>query len=266
MGCSANYYPCRSVAICILAALLLTACVTPVRLAGSPYTHLMYHHPAQRPGEPLTLVYIEGDGKPWVAGGTQTASDPTPIHTLAFNLFKHTTQSAWYVTRPCYNRVNDPHCKPLVWTDARYSEAVVASMTAAINSFAATQPTQRIVLIGYSGGGALATLLVARIPNLVGVITIAANLDTQAWTNMHGYEALTGSLNPADLPALDVPHVALVGDQDMNVPFVTIAHYLQQQPHTIVQHYHTYDHVCCWEKNWPALLEAALAQLQLSTH
>ena len=40
-------------------------------------------------------------------------------------------------------------------------------------------------------------LLAERLEMTQAVVTIAANLDTDAWTELHGFSALEGSLNPA---------------------------------------------------------------------
>ncbi len=246
---------------------VLAACSNPEILHSSHYVHLIYQHPAAdaHADSAYTLVFIEGDGVPWIEHGSKPATDPTPFHALAFNLYKSTRQAAWYLTRPCYNHVEDPACSTIVWTDARYSEAVVDSMVSVINAALKKYPAQHLILIGYSGGGTLALLMAPRIPQVIGVITIAGNLDINSWTNLHGYQPLTGSLNPATSTELQVPHVAMIGDRDINIPFSSLAYFLQSHPHTLLEHFPQYDHVCCWEKNWPALLNAALTEMNIQS-
>lgn len=201
---------------------------------------------------------------PWVDHGTRPAADPTPVHVLAYRLYKTTPYEAWYVTRPCYNHVRDAACNPLIWTHARYSEQVVDSMASVINSTMMSIPTaaqKKIYLVGYSGGGTIALLLTPRLPQLAGVVTIAGNLDINAWTTLHGYEALSSSLNPLDMKTIPVKHIALVGDKDTNIPFSILNQYLTLHPDTDVEHFTSFDHVCCWEKNWPALLNTTLANM-----
>lgn len=254
--------------------------VTAVEIKGTQFTHLIFSRAPTHESQ-VSLVFIEGDSA-WqndrpvyvydqdkhTAGITYTrkpVTDPTPQHALAFNLMLKTALPAWYITRPCYNGMHDASCNERVWTFERYSEAAVASMARALAQYAAMQPQRKLVLVGYSGGATLAVLLAARLPQVSGVITIAANLDTEAWANALHYEPLSGSLNPAiDLTTLHVPHITLVGDQDQQVPFSTVTRFLTAQPQTIVRHYANYDHVCCWEKNWPVLLEDALKQLGVS--
>jgi len=210
-------------------------------------------------------VYNQEQHTAGIAYSRTPATDPTPAHPLAFDLMLNTSQPAWYLTRPCYNGTRDAACDARIWTAERYSKAVVESMASALNSYAAMQPaTTKLILVGYSGGGTLATLLAGRVSNVVGVISIAANLDTQTWTDALHYEPLLGSLNPAtETVELATPHVTLVGDQDKQVPFATLTRFLQAHPQTKVLHYASYDHVCCWENNWPQLLKEAEQQLQL---
>jgi pimeloyl-ACP methyl ester carboxylesterase len=137
-------------------------------------------------------------------------------------------------------------------------------MASVINDQIESNSTKNIVLIGYSGGGALSILIAPKIKHLAGVITIAANLDTLAWTTLHGYEPLTDSLNPVDSEPLVVPHLAFIGDRDLNVPYSSIARFVETHPQTMIERVNNYDHICCWEKNWPALLDAALAKMQIT--
>jgi pimeloyl-ACP methyl ester carboxylesterase len=110
---------------------------------------------------------------------------------------------ALYLGRPCYHGLgDDSRCAAALWTDERYSEAVVASMAAALEASTTLRRFDRLALIGYSGGGVLAMLLAARVPRTAAVVTVAANLDVDAWTARHGYLRLTGSLNPAAEPPL----------------------------------------------------------------
>ena len=54
------------------------------------------------------------------------------------------------------------------------------------------------------------------------VITVGANLDTDAWTQHHGYLPLTGSLNPAASTAKHPwPEAHLYGGRDTIVPAST---------------------------------------------
>jgi len=138
--------------------------------------------------------------------------------------------------------------------DERYSGAVVTSMAAALREILAQGPYRRVAWFGHSGGGSLAVLLAARVPETAAVITAAANLDTDAWAESRGARRLIGSLNPARQPALSAGVVQrhYAGGRDEIVPpEVTRKGLGPGVPLTVVP---DYDHRCCWEKMWPGML------------
>jgi pimeloyl-ACP methyl ester carboxylesterase len=116
---------------------------------------------------------------------------------------------------------------------------------------------KELVLFGHSGGGVLAVLLASRLPQTRAVVTIGANLDIDAWTDMHGYSRLGESLNPAVEPVLDssIAQLHLIGGRDRNVPPRLLQPYLIRQPDAQVVVMPGYDHVCCWRDLWPKVLE-----------
>ena len=219
---------------------------------GVGFSHMVLESWASPPGTELH-VYIEGDGIPWV--GNRPAADPTPVNTLALRLAVVDGNDVAYVGRPCYfDRADSDGCHPRYWTSDRYGEEVLQSMAAAIARI--RQPRHMsIVLIGHSGGGVLAALLESRVDDVVGVISIGANLDTDAWTELHEYDPLTGSLNPiAQTKKENIPHLQLVGGRDTKVPLEISTHYSQLKSNVNLVVYRDFDHVCCWEKEWPAIL------------
>jgi pimeloyl-ACP methyl ester carboxylesterase len=129
-------------------------------------------------------------------------------------------------------------------------------MVSAANAFAANHSFRKLLLVGYSGGGTLVTLMAPHMPAVVGVVTIAANLDTDAWTRLHGYVLLTDSLNPSAEPPLPnhIREWHFVGGRDTNVPYAAAERYLERVPRDRVVTYPSFDHVCCWEQEWPAIL------------
>lgn len=200
-------------------------------------------------------VYIDGDGLPW-KNGNVVSSDPTPHHPLALELMSKDTQSAVYIGRPCqYVLAEDRACEPDDWTFARYSPQVVASMVDAIAAMEKESRAKELVLIGYSGGGVLAVLIASQIASVREVVTVAGNLDVDAWTQSRGFEALTGSVNPVHQPALPEPvrQVHLAGGRDTVVsPDVTQA-YTERFGVELIM-YPDFDHLCCWVEHWPAIL------------
>ena len=160
-----------------------------------------------------------------------------------------------YLGRPCYHGLAQaPGCASSVWTHERYSEAVVSSMETALRRIISAAGTEHVVWIGYSGGGTLVMLLAPRFAQTRDVVTIAANLDIDAWADLHRYARLIGSLNPARQPAIParIRQRHYVGGRDEVVPWEVVMRG-RVDPATIVV-VRDFDHVCCWEVMWPQIL------------
>ncbi|WP_414683398.1 lipase family protein, partial [Methylophaga sp. UBA5088] len=146
------------------------------------------------PSKRLT-IYIEGDGLAWL-NRRKISSDPTPVDPLVLKLAVHDKQAV-YLARPC-QYVKSDRCDKKLWTSARFSTEVVESMNQAVTELKNQFQASSLRLIGYSGGGAIATLLAAERNDVDQLVTVTGNLDTTAWTEMQHISALTDSLNPAD--------------------------------------------------------------------
>jgi dienelactone hydrolase len=114
-----------------------------------------------------------------------------------------------------------------------------------------------IRLIGFSGGGSLAVLVAPKLNNVAAIVTINANLDTQAWTEQHQYTPLYGSLNPIDVwPAVNsIPQWHLFGQSDQNVDAKSWRPILSKASHSKVLIYPGYNHRCCWSNIWKFFLD-----------
>jgi pimeloyl-ACP methyl ester carboxylesterase len=223
-----------------------------VLLQGSGFTHVAYLKGTPGLSRPLH-VYLEGDGSPWRGG--RAAKYPTSRDPLMLKLMALDSSDSVYLGRPCYHGLNtSENCEPKWWTSHRYSEPVRDSMAAALlNLYSEEQP---LVLLGHSGGGALAMLMAERLPNVRAVVTLAANLDIHAWTRRHDYPLLHGSLNPADRPPLpgNIHQLHLAGGRDDNVPAEFIQRVAAQQLNAEYRLLERYDHTCCWHEIWPEVL------------
>lgn len=257
----------------LLALLLLSACTRPAALydaaagaqgftrserQGSPFRHAIFEREPTVAGATLH-VYLEGDGTPWDGPG-RSAADPTPRAPLALALMAGDPQPALLVGRPCYHLERpDPACRPHWWTDGRYAPEVVASLAVVISAEIAARGASRVTLIGFSGGGALAMLLAPELPAVSRVITLAANLDTAAWTAHHAYPPLTASLDPAARPPLParIAQTHYLGERDTNVPPSLLAALRARTVEADWEILPGFDHRCCWVARWPALLDAA---------
>jgi hypothetical protein len=256
---------------CCLAAALLAACATPaerferratalgfdsVRLEGEGFRHLAYASDVQTRSDTLH-VYVEHDGTPWM-NLTHVSRDPTPRTPFGLELMARDGGPRLLLGRPCYfEQTTEQHCSPLMWTHQRYSPEVVSSMVAALRRFLKVNPFRRVVLIGYSGGGTLAWLMAAQVPETAAIVTVAANLDTDDWTRIHGYTPLAGSLNPALMPPLPptIAQLHYVGGRDRNVPPSVVQSFARRHPGARVIELADFDHECCWIERWPKLLE-----------
>lgn len=247
--------------------LLATACATPAErlreravkagfeprvVRGAGFDHVVFVAP--RRGGGALHVYLDGDGVPWEAG--QPAADPTPRRPLVLQLMARDASPAVYVGRPCYHGlVTAPGCRPERWNEGRYAPEIVDSLAAAVTRVLDDGGYTRVVLVGYSGGGALAMLVAPRVPRTVSVLTVAANLDSDGWAAHHHMPPLRGSLNPSRQPPLPPTIVQrhYVGSDDRVVPprFVTIP----GLPADAVRRVDGFDHICCWVERWPNILE-----------
>lgn len=206
-------------------------------------------------------VYLDGDGTPWTRTGI--AEDPTPRNPLILELMAKDPAAAILLGRPCYYEANlSPLCNNSLWTSQRYAVEVVLSMQAALERWLSTKKAHKLVLIGFSGGGTLATLLASRIKNTSTVVTIAANLDVKAWSDYHGYQQPIGSLNPiidAQIPA-NIRQIHLAGLKDDNVPAKIIESFSLTQKNALFLPQPEYEHACCWVEIWPEILKTYLNQ------
>lgn len=225
-------------------------------LEGEGFRHMSHFRPG-RAGSARLHIYIDHDGRPWL-NGRYIAADPTPRNPLALRLMALDRGPALYLGRPCHFSLDaSPPCHPGLWTHERYGEKVVSSMVWATQVFIADKHFQELVLIGYSGGGTLAMLMAERLPQTVAVVTLAGNLDIDAWTRLHEYTPLQGSLNPAERAPLSgsIRQVHYVGGKDRNV-LPEFAHsYAARDNSAQVIELPGFDHVCCWELVWKSLLE-----------
>jgi hypothetical protein len=234
----------------------------PIELRGSPFV-LRAFAKGRGPGD-LLVIFLDGDGSPWVRQGRRIAADPTPRSPLALKLAARTPGAVLYLARPCYFLARPQRaCAARYWTSERYSAAVVKSMTEAAESYLEEHHFSRALLVGYSGGGTLAVLMARSLPCAIGVITIAGNLDPDAWTQLHGYLPLTGSLNPSLEPPLPAAlrDWYLIGERDRNVPFGAAQRYLKRVAPSRIWKYANFDHVCCWVRAWPSIFARASGEL-----
>ena len=170
------------------------------------------------PEKPWT-VYIEGDGFAWVSP-SQPSLNPTPRKAVGLRLAAlDPAPNLLYLARPCQFTKDDPHCSVHDWTDGRFSEKVIRSLNEALTQRVGSS-SKGVHLVGYSGGGAVATLLAARRTDVLSLRTVAGTLDSQKAAQLRDATPLSDSLNPADVAASlrKLPQEHFFGMKDDIIP------------------------------------------------
>lgn len=183
----------------------------------------------RQPGNTSRLrVYIEGDGHAW-ATSSQPSLDPSPHHLMLAGLALADPLPSVYLARPC-QFVDAAGCNADVWTDGRFSQAVVDSLGQALDRLKQRYGNQDFELIGYSGGAALALLLASQRDDVGQLQTLAGNLSPRQWAQVMHLSPLVGSLEPLDAPGrlAHIPQRHLLGNADTTVPASLLSHYLQR--------------------------------------
>ncbi|MFT3735396.1 MAG: alpha/beta hydrolase [Rhodocyclaceae bacterium] len=207
---------------------------------------------------PLT-VYIEGDGLAWRTR-TQPSDDPTPRRPMGLSLAAaDRSENVVYLARPCqYTPLNDnPSCNLTYWTGKRFSPEVVAAMNDVVTHYMTRMPGQRVNLVGYSGGGAIAVLVAARRRDVASLRTVAGNLDHDAVNRLHQVSLMPDSLNPFAVAAsvANIPQIHFAGSDDTVVPPM-IAHGFVTKVGACAQDkvINGLSHEGAWDVLWPQLL------------
>ena len=212
-----------------------------------------------RRDEPLDL-YIEGDGLAWISH-SEPSLDPTPREATGLALAAaDPAPNVVYVARPCQftPMAMNPRCGVPYWTSKRFAPEVVASMNEAVSRFAARVSRQRINLMGYSGGGALAVLIAARRTDVASIRTMAGNLDDEFVNRLHGVSSMPQSENAIDFASrvASIAQVHFSGADDTVVPPVVAQRFVDAtggrcvQARTVPDMTHDGD----WSRRLPALL------------
>jgi pimeloyl-ACP methyl ester carboxylesterase len=134
-------------------------------------------------------------------------------------------------------------------------------MVAALGHALDAGPRRPLVLVGYSGGGALALLIADRVAAVKAVVTLAANLDLAGWTELHGYEALTDSLDPLSVRRLPTGcEIHIAAAHDSVVPPSLVRNAVARRPGALLW-VESGDHACCWADRWPGIERRVVARL-----
>ena len=207
-------------------------------------------------------VYIEGDGARWIHSSLPP-DDPTPNLPVSLKMaIADPHPNVLYLARPCQltRGLARKGCSYKLWTYARFSPTVIETTNSAISSFVERLGKVKIVLYGYSGGGAVAALVAAKRLDVIGLVTVSGTLDHEAWTTHHNVSPLEGSLNPVNFKSKlsSIPQIHYTGEDDKVVPNLVVKSYIRKlniNNKAKVISFKNYNHYCCWIKNWPKILK-----------
>ena len=99
-------------------------------------------------------------------------------------------------------------------------------------------------------------LIAQGLPETRAVVTLAGNLDVDAWVEYHHHTPLFGSLDPAKEAELNpaIYQLHLQASNDEVVPPRLAKKWLAQQTNSSTCLYPNFDHRCCWGNIWPKVL------------
>ena len=217
-------------------------------------------------------VYIEGDGAAWRARQIPPR-DPSPNNPIAAHLaLADSSLLVAYLARPCMY-LNDEQlkqCSNSLWTDARFGQEALLISNQALDNLVAAIKNQFLIppssvlqlnLVGYSGGGVMATLLASQRSDVVCLNTLASPLDIEVWAKLQKVAPLSQSFNPAfpDARLTRIPQLHWFGGKDRVVPPQALGRYKNWSPALelaqVVQVIPSFNHHDFWVQEWPNLKE-----------
>lgn len=194
-------------------------------IVSDPFRLTVYERVRNKGG--IANVYIEGNGhdtgisletiKPtgFYIGGDDTPYNPVGLHLASFDHAKNLI----YMARPCQYTEDDPACTAKEKKYLRYGEEELNAMNKALSHIKNRYDFTGFNLIGYGGGGAIATILAAKRDDVLTLRTVSGHLDTSvAAANNDGEKAvdLGGRINPLDYAEAvsGVPQHHFMGEHD----------------------------------------------------
>lgn len=239
-----------------------------LNLDAGKFVLTAFSPPELRQTDTLT-IYIEGDGLAWLDASTPSP-DPTPLEPVALRLaLRDASGSAVYLARPCQYAADTEWrgCEEKYWSSHRFAPEVIEASSLAVSQLKARYGANKVRLVGYSGGGAVAALLAARRDDVTLLITVAGNLDHAAWTSRHRVPPLTGSLNPANAwQALQkIPQRHYIGGRDAIISEEIVRAYAarfeenKMPPISLIPEF---DHHCCWDNIWPGIVRSQFGDIR----
>ncbi|WP_442913396.1 alpha/beta hydrolase [Leclercia sp. AS011] len=209
-------------------------------------------------------VYIEGDGFAWKSR-TTPSDNPTPRNPTGLKLAGADTQAnVLYLARPC-QFIGPPlpaNCRVNIWTQDRFSPAVIDAMNEALSQMVARYPGVKLDLVGYSGGGNIAALLAERRDDVRSLRTVAGNLDVAYVNALHQVTPMPAAESAIDRASAlrALPQIHYSGEADTTVPSAVARRFQQAVGGRCVQTevVSGMGHGSDWAAVWPRLLAQGL--------
>lgn len=198
-------------------------------------------------------VYIEGDGHAW-ATRSRPSLDPTPHRPTALELAAaDVSDNVVYIARPCQYRVNESsRCRYPVWTRERFRH--VRPISQVLDQLALKK--RKLILIGFSGGANIAIQMAAQRHDVDGLITVAGNLDSEAFNRFHSLPQEPYGRNGLLLSQLQgLAQLHLTGTQDRVIPPALTRLQLQSEAGSAcvqIKRVNGADHHGPWTLDWEA--------------
>lgn len=209
-------------------------------------------------------IYIEGDGFAWKSR-TTPSDNPTPRNPTGLKLAAADTQAnVLYLARPC-QFIGPPlpaNCHFNIWTQDRFSPAVIDAMNEALSQMVARYPGVKLDLVGYSGGGNIAALLAERRDDVRSLRTVAGNLDVAYVNALHQVTPMPAAESAIDRASAlrALPQIHYSGEADTTVPSAVARRFQQAVGGRCVQTevVSGMGHGSDWAAVWPRLLAQGL--------
>ena len=251
--------------IIIISLFVLTGCMNNLqdsyqgldrKLVKSGQFYITTYQKITDPTKPY-IFYIEGDGNAFK--NKRPTLNPTPHGLMMIKLAASDPRAnIIYIARPCQytpislNYACNDHT---YWTSKRLSNEAIDVINMVIDQ---VNDGKGFHLIGFSGGGGIAVLIAARNPNVIDIITISGNLDTEGFTAYHSVSPMQKSLNPIDYAKKlnHIPQLHLSGSQDKIIPPFIAKHFVKaSNSRCVKQKIYNAQHNKGWEKLWHQILQ-----------
>jgi len=169
-----------------------------------------------------------------------------------------------YLARPGqYPSEGASDCDAKYWMSKRFAPEVIADMDSAVSALRDMAGAEKVCLVGYSGGAAVAVLIAARRDDVVGLRTVAGNLNSAAVSKKNKVSSLKGSMDPIDIAdkLKGLPQRHFVAYNDRVVPASAAESFADKagdRKHESITVVEGATHYSGWEAKWPGLLNMPL--------